>query len=268
MNSAYGITPENLLRTLPEVLQNDVEMQALAAGIAQQLSTHLAEIDKVRIYTRIDQLPEELIDILAYDFKVDWYDFDYSIEAKRAVFKDSFKIRRRIGTRGAVERALSSIYPGTKVEEWFEYGGEPFFFRVILDVTNQLVSITEAQIVRAINLYKSLRSHLEGGTITYRSRIHIGIGVSSGYVIYTTNLCGTRPARATQGGIIEDGIAVLTDSNGVIYSVPKSGTSSVGTYPAAATQGAVDTGDVNIGATGRGNAYSVRHCGTIPGSII
>jgi phage tail P2-like protein len=268
MNSAYGITAENLLRVLPEVLQKNSEMYALATGIAQQLSTRLSEINMARIYTRIGALPEELLDILAYDLKVDWYDYNYGIKAKRALLQDSFYVHRHLGTRGAVERALSDIYPGTEIQEWFEYGGEPFYFRVILDVTNQRVSITQSQIVRAINTYKSLRSHLEDEATVYRSRIHIGIGVSSGYVAYFVRPCGSFPARATQGEIAEGDIAILTDSDGAAYAVPKSGMTAVGAYPTTSTQGSVETGDVSIGANGGGVAYISRYCGSVPGSII
>ena len=77
MNEQYGITVDNLLRTLPDVLKNDESMFAIATGIAEVLTLRLAEIDRIRIYTRIDELPEDLLDILAYDFKVDWWDVNY-----------------------------------------------------------------------------------------------------------------------------------------------------------------------------------------------
>ena len=37
----------------------------------------------LRIYTRIDELPEWLLDILARDFAVDWYDRSYTLEEKK-----------------------------------------------------------------------------------------------------------------------------------------------------------------------------------------
>ena len=89
MNDTYTITAKNLLRVLPEVLQKDEEMFALASAIAEQLAARLSEIDMVRIYTRIDELPEHLLDILAYDFKVDWWDANYTLEEKRQIFIDS-----------------------------------------------------------------------------------------------------------------------------------------------------------------------------------
>ncbi|MCF8017849.1 MAG: phage tail protein I [Vallitaleaceae bacterium] len=220
----YGITTENLIRTLPSFLRNDEKMRLLATVISDILSARTDEIDTLRIYTQIDKLPEPLLDILAYDFKVDWYGYDYGIEAKRALLKDSFNVHRHLGTLGAVEKALNDIYPGSEVEEWFDYGGNPYYFRVLLDVTNQLVSISHEEIIRAIEMFKSLRSHLQDNTVIYRSRVRIVIGVVSGYVIYGTRLCGTYPARATQGGIESSGIDIETDGGGVAYSTRLCGT--------------------------------------------
>jgi phage tail P2-like protein len=220
----HGMTTANLLRTLPEVLRNDDNMLALASSISDILSSRVSEIESLRIYTRIDELPEDLLDILAYDFKVDWYGYDYGIEAKRSLIKNSFNVHRHLGTWGAVEKALSDIYPGSEVEEWFEYGGDPFYFRVLLDVTNQRVAITHDEIIRTLYIYKSLRSHLQDNAVIYRSRVHIAIGVTCGYVVYGVRFCGTYPVLATQGDIESSGIDIGTDGGGVAYSTRICGT--------------------------------------------
>jgi phage tail P2-like protein len=199
-------------------------MYALATVIADLLSGQVDEIRKLKIYSQIDNLPEPLLDILAYDFKVDWYGYDYDIDVKRAQLKDSFNVHRHLGTRGAVERALSDIYPGTEVEEWFDYGGDPYHFRVLLDVTDQRVSISQDEIIRAIEMFKSRRSHLQDNNLIYRSRVRIVIGVTTGYVVYGARLCGTYPVRATQGGISASDINLDADGDGVAYSARFCGT--------------------------------------------
>jgi len=71
MNKNHNISAENLLASLPRVLQEDKSMQALAAAVAEVLAGRSVEIDDLRIYSRIDELAEEMLDILAHDFKVD-----------------------------------------------------------------------------------------------------------------------------------------------------------------------------------------------------
>lgn len=224
----HGITSDNLMRTLPDVLRKDKKMSALAQVVADALSARKEEIDRLRIYTQIDNLPEDLLDILAHDFKVDWYGYDYGIEAKRALIKDSFQVHRKLGTRGAVEKALSDIYPGSEIEEWFDYGGLPFFFRIVLDVTRQRVSITHDEVIRAVDMNKPIRAHLQDNALIYRSRVYIEIGVTTGYVIYGVRLCGTYPVRATQGGIEKSDLDVGTSGAGVAYSTKLCGTALSG----------------------------------------
>lgn len=154
-------TRENLLETLPVFLRTDESVAKLADAMAQTLAQRLEEIDRLRIYPDISRLDEKLLDILAYDFKVDWWDYNYGLEEKRALFKSSFSVHRHLGTRSAVIKALASIYSGASVEEWFEYGGNPYGFKVLLQDKDMPVMIPAKEIRKAVDFYKSLRSHLD-----------------------------------------------------------------------------------------------------------
>lgn len=224
MNKDHGITPENLLNSLPAVLRNDKNLSALATSIANVLSARGDEIRSLSIYPRIDELPADLLDILAHDFKVDWYWYNYPLDIKRNLIKSSFNVHRRLGTRGAIEDALHSLYQGIGIEEWFEYGGEPYYFRIVLNVTEESSDISHDEIVRAINIYKSLRSRLEDDAIFYRTRSIIGIKTSCGCAQYSTRLCGTYPNRATQGSIESGTLSVDAEIGGTAYSVKMCGT--------------------------------------------
>lgn len=158
-----GLTAENLLLALPEALRQDEQMQALAAGIAEVLAARPAEIDRLLIYPRIDELPEALLDRLAYDFKVDWWDVEYSLAAKRQTLKDNWQVHRRLGTKAAVEQVIAAIYPETQVLEWFEYGGEPYHFKLEINLTFGWDTPDKRQrVLDRVEYYKNLRSHLDG----------------------------------------------------------------------------------------------------------
>ena len=160
--SSHGITVENLLLTLPDILRNDEKMLALATAIANVLAARPEEINSLLIYTKIDTLSEDLLDILAYDFKVDWWDSNYTIAEKRQTLKDSWYVHRHLGTKSAVETAISAIYPETKVKEWFEYGGDPCHFKLLIDVTYQeLDPAKHQQVLDRVDYYKNLRSVLD-----------------------------------------------------------------------------------------------------------
>ena len=162
MNEPYALSAKNILASLPRVLREDANMHALAASISEALARRVTEIDRVSIYAHIDELPEELLDILARDFKVDWYDFDYTMEQKRKTLKDSFLVHRHLGTKFAVTTALSAIYPINSIQEWYEYGGHPHAFRLTVDATDVPADAERrSRILTLVRFYKNLRSYLD-----------------------------------------------------------------------------------------------------------
>ena len=159
----HGLTAENILASFPVALQDDATAAALGEITARLLARRPQEIDRLRIYPVVDQLPERLLDILAYDFKVDWWDPNYTLEEKRRTLKDSWRVHKMLGTRAAVETALRAIYPETTIQEWFEYeGGKPYHFKLYIDLSNETGSeVRPWRVLEKVNFYKSLRSHLD-----------------------------------------------------------------------------------------------------------
>lgn len=162
MNDAHGITKANLLASLPAVLANDNNMEALATAVAEVLANRVSEIEHVSIYSQIDRLPHELLDILAYDFKVDWWDANYTLDEKRRTLKDSWNVHRRLGTKAAVVLAISAIYPDTQITEWWEYNGDPYHFKILINATYESVDPARHQrVLDRVAFYKNLRSVLD-----------------------------------------------------------------------------------------------------------
>lgn len=222
----YGLTENNLMRTLPEVLEQDEGMNPLGRMIARSLANLLASIEHTRIYARIDQLGETALDALAKDFDVGWYDYNYSLATKRALIKDSFFVHRHLGTKGALDKALSDIFPNSTALEWFEYDGRPYYFRVVLDVTNTREPAYIGIIKKAIEYYKSFRSHLEDDAVVARISCGIVIRTGQGGIGYAVPKAGTAPAVSTQGGIDTGGLTAVATASGGLYHTPKCGTSS------------------------------------------
>lgn len=125
-----GITAEAVLAALPEVLRSDVSTQGLASAIAAELEEAACKTNLATIYANIDSLDEPLLDILAKDFKVDWWRGDASVGEKRQTLKDSPYVHRHLGTKAAVERAISDFLGTGVLQEWWEYGGKPYHFRI------------------------------------------------------------------------------------------------------------------------------------------
>ena len=207
MNEAYGLSAENILSTLPDVLAQDESMRALGSSIAQVLSSRRKEINTLSIYPRIRELPEDLLDILSYDFKVDWWDYSYSLEEKRNTMQQSWYVHKHMGTPGSVKAALSAIYPGIILEEWWNYDGMPFHFRLKIPTDESMVDpIKHSTVMSLVRFYQNLRSVLD--SVEYS-------GTSGTTVYYGASAAIAAEVISSATAMISDySAAILTDENG------------------------------------------------------
>lgn len=114
-----------LLEGLPPGIAEQHWVKVIDAVYRERLKKELKVIERIHVYTAIDSLPEDLLDVLAVQFKVDWYRDDYPVETKRRVIKTAMEVRRYCGTEWAVKQAISAIYPNSEIVEWYDYGGTP-----------------------------------------------------------------------------------------------------------------------------------------------
>lgn len=211
----------------PEALKKDEKMLSLAKAITNQLLQVSGETDTVLIYARIDELPEALVDILAYDLHVDWYDYSYPLDVKRNILKQSVRVHKKMGTKYAVEKALGAIWPESEIEEWFEYGAEPHHFHVVCDVSRESIAASYSEIVNAVKMYKRLSSHMDD--VTYQSRIYLTIKTHTDFFKYKTPLtgrlrAGTQPQRNRKGTLAESVVIVGTETAGFMFKATPAGT--------------------------------------------
>ncbi len=179
-NTIHGI---DRTRTLPQILVKDPSTQGAATAIGQQMSKVASLIRINKIYPRIDELDEATLDILAHDLHVDWYDYTYDLEVKRAVIKNSVRIHMKLGTKYAVETATSDVYSGSTVEEWFEYGGDPYFFRMNIDITNGGITVAQQiSLYEKIMFYKNCRSHLDYFNFQVNLETEVSLGGCTFYI--------------------------------------------------------------------------------------
>ena len=192
MNSS-GITKENLLFSFPVALRENDAIAALGDVTADAIARRPAEISRLSIYPRIDELPEDLLDILAYDFKVDWYDYEYPIEIKRALIKGNILAHKRQGTVYATRLVLNSLYPKSELEEWFTYDGRPGCFRLNVNVSNSAAEgavevYSTEEILRRIATVKRLSAHLDSVSYMVRNAIVVKHRIDSW--LYRLPFCG------------------------------------------------------------------------------
>jgi phage tail P2-like protein len=171
----------NLIDLVPSSIRNDPQVQAATAAINTELQKVTAAIPMVLLMSRIDELAEDVIDLLAWQFHVDFYEPGITLTQKRKLVKTAINEHRRKGTPYAVEQVVKAILDEGIVQEWWEYGGEPYYFRVVKINGQMPDAAIYARLKKAIDTVKNTRSWL-GGVALYREmsgKIYVGGVVSS-----------------------------------------------------------------------------------------
>lgn len=132
----------------------DLEKSSLKATSLQSLN---------RYVTNPDLAPDNILPWLAWAVSVDDWSDDWSLDIKRNVIKASINVHKKKGTIGALRSALEAFnYKNITVQEWFDYDGDPNFFRVFFDITEAGFDVDILpQVQKVIDNTKNVRSHLE-----------------------------------------------------------------------------------------------------------
>jgi phage tail P2-like protein len=141
--------------------------RALEDVIALRLEALAPAIDTLRTLWTPADCPVNILPWLAWSVSVDEWESDWPEATKRSVVDGAIAIHRHKGTPWAVEQALIlSGQPFARVEEWFEYGGLPGYFKVVVDIEGEAVTAEEeARLLKYVASAKRKSAWLE--TIEY-----------------------------------------------------------------------------------------------------
>lgn len=169
-----------LLDIMPENLLEDKHIREITEVIDAALKDLYPKTSYPALFSRIDELDSDTIDSLAWQCHVDFYDEDLPLEVRRELVKKSIDYHRHMGTNYAVEGVVNTCFPDAVIHENWEYGGDPYCFKV---TTIDSAVPSEAglnRIFQAINSVKNARSHLDAiGFIRYLdNNLYFGGGPS------------------------------------------------------------------------------------------
>ena len=116
---------------LPPSIAKDETFASAARALDGELKALNGIMDSLFLYADIQSLPEPILKHLAWQWHVDFWEDDLSHEQKAALVSISYRWHQLKGTPGAVEMILEDVLGGGRVEEWWEYGGMEYHFRVI-----------------------------------------------------------------------------------------------------------------------------------------
>lgn len=172
----------DLLKLLPHSLRQDHVLEAITEAAEIQLKQAYQEAEIISNLVNIDKIPEELLDLLAYEKHVDFYQVNLPISQKRNLVKSSISLHRKKGTPAAIYMVFDKLSLDSNLKEWFQYGGDPYYFKIEVNIKDKSVSEeTLSALIRMINEYKNVRSHLEKIDVFYTTDSKLFVGACSLY---------------------------------------------------------------------------------------
>ena len=247
----------DFIRLLPAFMQDDEAAIALSKAVNKLISEPGSRIPSIRTWDEVDNLSEAECDELAWELDVDWYDSTgMSLEEKRDTIKLAIQIKRKRGTKWAVERLISAYFGEGYVVEWYEMGSSPYTF-VALTTNADIDAHSFEKFVQAVKSAKNSRSHLIGVFYFWEQGPDPGIeyGLDTSLHRYDFVKCGTRPRIATVGFIVKPSIELEPDETLHRYDFTHAGEFECGTYPRPGTLGAA----VKAGIPADPDAQAIRY---------
>lgn len=144
---------------LPKFIMRDKNGRAMARAIEAGLTyMNNAVQDGIESLTNVQRMPEWALDEKAWEYNI-VYDYSAPVDMKRKWIAEAFNLSALAGTAAGIVKYLVPYFDNAQVEEWWEYGADPYHFRVLIAGERTDAKDTWAQ--DAITRMKNVRSVLD-----------------------------------------------------------------------------------------------------------
>ena len=264
------ISELDFLRLLPAFMQDDEAALAFSKAMNQLVGEPGKRLHTLSTWGNTDELNEAECDELAWELDIDWYDSTgMSLENKRETIKFAQQIKRKRGTKWAVERLISAYFGDGYVMEWFELGDidwatmeniTPYTFTVF--TTNPDITAEYDKFLDAVNAAKNERSRVAKLFHLYKPDLGVEYSLGTSLHRYDFVKCGTKQRTATVGLSIKGEVQTAPEASQFLYSFEKTGTRRCGTHTKTATLGAANVTNIATAPAATFAAYAFTKCGT------
>lgn len=116
---------------LPDYLfSDDDKMRAFALAERHVRRVIYNYAEKLLLYKNLSLLSDQTLDLIAAETRTQYHSSALDRDTKVRLIQNTMRWHVLAGTRTAVEELVHTVFDTDEVEEWFEYGGTPFCFRI------------------------------------------------------------------------------------------------------------------------------------------
>lgn len=245
----------DITRLWPKFILRDKNGYALAKAIEAGLRYFLERCQQgLDCVLDPDKMPEWRLDEMAWELNC-LYDYSATVEAKRKWIKDAIPLYSIWGTPQSIIEYLTGYFDAIELEENWQYGGDPYHFRVTL--TGEWTDEKETWARRAIETAKNVRSVMDTLAAGAGATILVGAALD-GYWRFQYPMTGSLEA----GTWPQENIIGIIDAGGAEASAAAEGYrfpyTMAGTVPDTATIGVLAGGGAAVNGQAEGYPFDYR----------
>lgn len=238
------------------------ETQAISYALQMAVGRAMAAAEATKCFSDIDRLPESALDYFAVEMRTMYYDQSLPIDKKRAIIKNTLNWYTKGGTPSAVKELLSVVFGKGDLEEWFNYGGEPYHFAAVIPVSEGEAVGNMSLFRELIDKIKNVRSHCD--ELILQEETILKLKTTEGSYRVCPPLCGTIPNVSTAFDQMETRVTLQSaDVSGTADMVQASEAGQTGTEPGTSTAFAASDATVTFEGAGSDGTSTVPMSGEL-----
>lgn len=145
-------------KIFPENLKKYKNLRTLAIEFENSFKENIvSNIDKLAIYKNLEMQSDEVLSELAWQYLIDNWQENLSHEVKINLIKNAYWAHATKGTKTAVIDNLKKLNYPVIVQEWFEYNGNPFTFKLVTNHVDSDPNWVDI-LIEIVEKYKNCRS--------------------------------------------------------------------------------------------------------------
>ena len=165
----------DLMKVLPSFMHDDLTTKGMVYAIEKELKRIIESVPICQIYCNLENQSDEILDELANQFSISEYKTSYEREVKIKLIEGCFKTHYQRGTVASVLETCKKIYGNARIEEWFDYGGEPYHFKVFTSNPSSSDEMIK-QLTETIESTQNMRSVIEQVVVELSNSQNMYIG--------------------------------------------------------------------------------------------
>lgn len=157
---ATVISAFDLLNLMVPAIAADPKFQAACQAIQGEFDAVTQSIPSIIVVPDVADQPANVLDNLAVQLHVYGYKTEYSNALKVSLILQSIQWHQKIGTPWVIQQALATIFSNAQLFEWWQYGGLPYHFELVM--TNVPTGQQLSDMINVILELKNVRSYFDG----------------------------------------------------------------------------------------------------------